>query len=358
MPFKIVLILAVVVQIATAAMALRINRKYRFHSAWILISSSAALIAILQAALLGLIWSVDIDLFRAMPLWIACLSALLVSVLFFGGVALIEPLFKDIAKAQDLLEQENKQLETTVQQTEDELRLAREIQINLLPKTSPDIPGFDVAGDCRPAKWASGDYYDYFRMGDGTWCVLVADVTGHGLGPALLMAETRAFLRVLAQSHFDTESLLALANRAIAADVDQGRFVTVFLAKIDPQSRSFIPGAAGHDAVLLREDGTTMVLKSQGPPLGVLEEMDLDSAPTVKFSDGDILLLSSDGIAESESPQKEPFGIDRMVDVARANRDKPAAEIVEALFQAVSRFTGDAPQRDDITAVIVKVEPV
>ncbi len=365
MAYKIVLIFAVVLQIVAAVLALRLNYKYRSHSAWLMISAAAWLIAVLQTAMLLIIWNMNLqpqyieddslltNVMHEMQLWIGCLSALLVSVLFVGGMALIEPLFKDIAKAQRLLEQEKVELEEVVQETESELKVARHIQRSLLPKSAPEVPGFDMAGISVPAKWTGGDYFDYISQEPHTLWVVVADVSGHGLAPSLLMTATRSRLRALAQPDSDAGRILSLTNDAIAEE-SHGRFVTMWLAKIDLNARTFIYSSAGHDAVLLRADGESCVLKGKGPPLGVLAGHTYENSPPIELAAGDTLLLYSDGFPESESPQKEHFGIKRMLDVVRNHSAKPADEIVRVLLESTQEFHGRPAPKDDMTAVIVK----
>lgn len=355
MAFKAVLVLSILAQATAAVLALRLNRRYRWHSAWLMISAAATLMAIQQIATLFAIWDVHQEVFLAIPLWTASLSTLLVSVLFLGGVALIEPLFREIAKANHILEREKNRLASTVQNTEDDMRLARHIQQNLLPRHSPQLTGFDIAGVSLPAEWTSGDYFDYIKMNDGTYSFVIADVSGHGTGPALLMSGTRALLRAFAQAHCDVGAILTLANRSIAADVTLGRFVTVFLAQIDPQARTVVYAAAGHDAFLIKASGEPVSLATKSPPLGAMPDLVVDAEPAMTLGDGEILLLVTDGIVETQSPSNEYFGVERMIDVVRRHRDKSASGIVEALFAAVREFADHIPQNDDNTAVVIKV---
>ncbi len=356
MPFKIVLILAVLAQITAAILALRLNKRYRWYSAWVLISGAAGMLSILEIAVLLIVWRNEPQISAEFPLWIACLSALLVSVLFVGGVALIEPLFVEIAQAEDLLKQEKQRLENVVEDAEAELQLARQIQQKLLPASAPILEGFDLAGASLPAEWTSGDYYDFIELSDGSYFVVIADVSGHGTGPALLMTSTRAFLRALAQTHDDVGVMLTLANRAIAADVDHGRFVTAFLARLDPKNKTLVHGSAGHDGFLLNGEGLHQTLSFGGPPLGAVPDTTVENAPMLQLHGGNILLLVSDGIPETESPGGEQFGMQRTMRVVEENRDRPAEEIVDCLLRTIRQFAENTAQRDDATVVIVKVE--
>jgi CheY-like chemotaxis protein len=143
---------------------------------------------------------------------------------------------------------ERKRAEDELRGNQEQFRVAREIQQRLFPKALPQFGPFNIAGASYPAEATGGDYFDYLTMADGCLGVVVADVTGHGVGPALLMAETRAYLRILARNRYDVGEILARANRMLAEDVGFERFVTLILARLDPGSQSLIYVSAGHPA--------------------------------------------------------------------------------------------------------------
>jgi len=355
MAFKIVLIGSISAQLVAAYLSLRINARYRRYSAWLLISASSVLLAVMQLVVLLIIWQAvqQPQVFESFYLWAACLTALMVSVLFLGGVALIEPLFIGAARAESLLKQEKQQLELAVHQKDTELRLAQQIQQRLLPRSPPKLPGFDIAGRCTAAEWTSGDYFDFIQMEDGTLGVVIADVTGHGTGPALLMATTRAFLRASAQASSDIASILTSANRSLSRDLEHGRFVTLFFASIDPKTATLIYTNAGHHGSLLFDDGTVTNLGLEQPPLGVLSEIDFLAGEPIQMKLEEALLLVSDGIPETKSPSEELYGHHRVLECFRENRAKPAEQIVQSLLDSVREFAHDAPQQDDMTAIVV-----
>ncbi len=355
MAFKIVLIGSIVAQLVAAFLSLRINTRYRRYSAWLLISASSVLLALMQLYGLWIIWEIDrlLELITLVNLWTACLMVLMVSVLFLGGVALIEPLFLGAAKAESLLRKEKRQLESVVRENDAEFRLAGEIQQRLLPRSSPELHGFDIAGRCTAAQWTSGDYFDFIPMDNGTLGIVIADVTGHGTGPAILMATTRAFLRASAQAFTDIGRILTSANRSLFDDLERGWFVTLFFANIEPNSGTLLYTNAGHHSYLLNGDGSVEKLGLERPPLGVLSDPDLSAAEPIKMKSEDALLLVSDGIAETKSPTGELYGENRLLECFREHRARPAEEIVQLLHESVSRFAENAPQEDDITAVVV-----
>jgi len=254
---------------------------------------------------------------------------------------------------------ERKRAEEELRINQEQFRVAREIQQRLFPKSPPESRVFDIAGASHPAEATGGDYFDYLPMADGCLGIVVADVTGHGVGPALLMAETRAYLRTLAPKARDMGDLLTQANRVLADDVDFERFVTVILTRLDPRSPSLDYVNAGHPScyVLDSSGQVKAQLKRLGVPLGIQPDIDYATGPVISLSTGDIVLLLTDGIEEAMSPDNAFFGVDRILEVVRANSGSTAGEIVESLFRAVRDFSRGLPQLDDLTVVVAKVKP-
>jgi len=252
---------------------------------------------------------------------------------------------------------ERKRAEDKLRETQEQFRVAHEIQQRLFPKTSPQLLPFDIAGATYPAEATGGDYFDYVPMADDCLGIVVADVAGHGVGPALLMAETRAYLRTLAMNATDVGEILTGTNRLLAEDVDFERFVTLILARLDPLSQSLVYTSAGHPSgyVLDASGNVKALLKHTGVPLGIPPRAPYAAAPAIPLSAGDIVLLLTDGIEETSSPEDDFFGVQRILDVARVHSKGPAREILEALCDGVRDFSQNQPQLDDLTAVIIKV---
>jgi len=246
--------------------------------------------------------------------------------------------------------------EEALRDTSEEFRAAQEIQQRLFPKEAPEIEGFDIAGAAYPAKATAGDYFDYIPMLDQCWGIVVGDVSGHGMGPGLLMSETRACLRTLSQAHSDVGDILTRANHVLAVDTGDVLFITLAMARIDPRTRTLIYASSGQQGYLLHEGNATSVLESTSPPLGIDATMIVPSAPPLSLQSGEIVTFFTDGVFEAESPGLVRFGAQRALEVIRSERDRPAAEIVEALYQEIIGFSRYRPQRDDITAVIIKVQ--
>ncbi|MEQ8787961.1 MAG: PP2C family protein-serine/threonine phosphatase [Pirellulaceae bacterium] len=355
MAFKIVLIAAAAAQFAAAGLALRLNYKYRGNSAWILISAAAILMAIRRGATLVTVWQLNPDVFSNTSLWTECTASLLVSVLFMAGVGLIEPHFIELSRARDVLRREKKQLERVVQQNEDELRIARQVQQNLFPSQPPQLPGLDIWGASHPAEWAGGDYFDYLPLDDGSVVLVIADVSGHGIGPALLMSETRVLLRSLATQYKAPEELLNHANRFLVDDVESGRFVTMFLARVCPRRRLLTYAGAGHNAYLMTTAGALETLHASCPPLGAVDVLHASSSPPVQLQAGELLLLATDGVLETQNPQQVQFGERQLLRVLSADNGQSAQQVGEQLLTAARRFAEGAPQDDDNTVVVLKV---
>ena len=253
---------------------------------------------------------------------------------------------------------ERKRAERELRENEEQFQVAREIQQRLFPKHAPALPGFDIAGASHPAEATGGDYFDYLPMLHDRLGLVVGDVSGHGVGPALLMAETRAYLRVLAGRREDPGEILTRANGILAEDMGGERFITLFFARIDPAARKMIYASAGHPAgYILGADGAVkQTLPRSGIVLGRVADTQYTSSPEIDLASGDLIVLVTDGIEECLNQEEtELFGPERALDVARAHREKPARAIVDALYQAVRQFASHTAQVDDATAIVIKV---
>jgi serine phosphatase RsbU (regulator of sigma subunit) len=242
----------------------------------------------------------------------------------------------------------------------EEIRLARQIQQKLFPPAPLPRAGLEISGASYPAEATGGDYFDYVPMGDGSLGVVIGDVSGHGFGPALLMAELRAYLRAFLLTRTDVGEIVELLNRALAEDAPEGYFATLLLARVNLSTRSVVYTSAGHSpAFVLGPSGEVKaVLESTGMPLAVLPDGEFGAAPAPPLEAGDLVLLLTDGIVEAHGPDGKAFGINRVLDVVRAHLGRPAREIVDALYTSVRSFCGTPAQLDDMTAIIIKATPV
>ena len=236
------------------------------------------------------------------------------------------------------------------------MEIAREIQRGLLPKAVPNMPGFDIAGFSQPADETGGDIYDFLPLAEKHLGIVVADATGHGIGPALVIAETRAMLRALSGQAVDTSMILATVNDLLAADLGDGRFVTCFLGVLDAERSSLTFASAGHGPMLLydRQADEFRQESATGVPLGAFDGVSFEKVVDWHLRPGDIAAILTDGLFEAMDAQEEQYGIERVMDLIRCCRDMPAGELVETLRMTVMSHAGLLPQADDLTAVVIR----
>ncbi len=240
-----------------------------------------------------------------------------------------------------------------------DLEIAREIQQSLLPEGPPRVPGLDVAGKILYSDETGGDLFDFLCEGEirpDQLCVVVGDVSGHGIPAAILMATVRSALRVRAHSSESLATIVADINRYFMRDVGRsGQFMTLFLARIVRREGHLQWVRAGHEPALLYDpsDDSMEVLKGRGMPLGVQADAEFEECHR-DFRPGQVLVIGTDGIAETRSPEGAYFGRQRMQEVIRSNAHRTSAEIVDAMFAAATAFRGEGPQEDDLTLVVVK----
>jgi serine phosphatase RsbU (regulator of sigma subunit) len=243
-----------------------------------------------------------------------------------------------------------------VERLEHDLDVARSIQQSLLPTTTPQIDGFEIAGWNQPADQTGGDYYDWQVLPDGKLLVALADVTGHGIGPALLAAVCRAYARANFTPEHDLLTAMERVNSALSKDIGEGRFVTFVAAVCTPGNSRVELLSAGHGPLFvywLREDRFD-AMDSQGLPLGLIPEFTSEPPKLLDFGPGDLLVLTTDGFFEWANAKEEQFGVKRLEEAVRASRDKPPAEIISALYKAVIDFSDGTKQNDDLTAIVIK----
>jgi serine phosphatase RsbU (regulator of sigma subunit) len=243
-----------------------------------------------------------------------------------------------------------------VERLQHDLEIARSIQQSLLPTSAPSIEGFEVAGWNLPADQTGGDYYDWQVLPDGRLLTALGDVTGHGIGPALLAAVCRAYVRANFTPEHEMLTAMQQVNAALSKDVGPGRFVTFVAVICTPGCSRVELLSAGHGPLflyLLRQDIFDS-MPSQGLPLGIMPDLALDPPKILELNPGDLLVLTTDGFFEWVNEQDELFGFERMEYTVRASREKAPAEIISALYKAVIDFSGGTKQEDDLTAVVIK----
>ncbi|MHC4966522.1 MAG: PP2C family protein-serine/threonine phosphatase [Planctomycetota bacterium] len=253
---------------------------------------------------------------------------------------------------------------------ERDLQLARQIQERTFPNRLPRLPGFRLDAWSEPADETGGDTYDvvgYQSAAAGTPIVLsveradravllMADATGHGIGPALSVTQVRAMLRMAVRSGEPLPSIVRHLNEQLCADLPEGRFITAWLGLLCATDRTLTSFSAGQ-APILRYDAKRDafdVMEADTLPLGVVEDLEIEVGAPMPMGPGDIVAVISDGIFEAIGPSSKQFGTDRVVEVIGAARAGTPSEIIEAVRRAVAEFTGGAPAADDRTGIIIK----
>ena len=237
------------------------------------------------------------------------------------------------------------------------LKVAHDIQARVLPRKSPGVPGFDICGRCWPCDETGGDYFDFIELEDGCLGIAMGDVTGHGVGPALLMMEGRSLLRALVRTRPGVREAMSRMNELLAQDVQEGMFITLVYATLDPRSKRLSFFSAGHEPALLYRSATGQLeqLVSATMPMGILPGLDCPEPVELSLDSGDVLLLYTDGSEEAANADGEMFGEQRLHATLIAGASGSAAEIVASVHDAVHEFCGDVPLEDDLTLVAIKV---
>ena len=237
-----------------------------------------------------------------------------------------------------------------------DLDVARSIQQSLLPHSMPQVPGWDIAAWNQPADQTGGDYYDWQPLPNGKFVTALGDVTGHGIGPAMLASVCRAYARTNFRNQDSILKAMEEINSAVAADVREGRFITFVAAIFGPDSPTVELLSAGHAPLFLyrRKDESFTLMEAHALPLGISEDFLSDPPHSLEMSSGDLLLLATDGFFEWENAREEQFGHDRLAKTIRAICEKSATEIIANLHQEVLRFAGGTKQMDDLTAIVLK----
>lgn len=256
-------------------------------------------------------------------------------------------------------------LELERERMEGELRLARQIQSRLLPAGPPAVPGLDLAGTYLPAQEVGGDYYGYLPAGEGRVGLVIADVAGKGIPAALLMSGFRASLVSQPLDALEPGEVLARVNEFLLRGIDPGRFVTAFLAVIEPAAGRLRYAGAGHNPpLLLRASGaqgrdaraSVERLEAGGIMLGVLDGLAYPTAE-VTLEPGDLLVLYTDGVTEAQNDAGDQWGEERFVEALRragAAGGVSCARLTETLVEEVRSFEGPHQRSDDVTLVLAR----
>jgi sigma-B regulation protein RsbU (phosphoserine phosphatase) len=248
------------------------------------------------------------------------------------------------------LYEEEKQL----REFEKELETARSMQMRLLPKESPDIPGFEIAGVSNPAKEVGGDYYDFIDLGDKSWGIALGDVVGKGVPAALLMSSLQATLRSQAWTNTSMAACISKTNNILYLNTESNKFATLFYGALSPQTGTFRYVNAGHNFPFhFDREGNVWALKKGGIVLGMIPDCPFEE-DGIKLKPGELVVIYSDGVTEAENSEEELFEEERLQKIVGENRHLAAKQLVDLLVERVKSFTGAKAQDDDITLVVLK----
>jgi len=262
------------------------------------------------------------------------------------------------ASIEDLLRQAEEK-----KRMEEELRIAREIQMSLLPRGRVTVPGLSISALCVPAREVGGDYYDLLPIDDNRMAVLIADVAGKGTSAALYMAELKGIVLSLARTCPSPRQLMLSANRIISEHLDSRAFITMTYAVVDLAARTITYARAGHTPLIYRRagGGSVDILAPDGLVLGLridqgqMFERLLQEA-TLPLAPGDLLLFFTDGISEAMNPANDMFGEARLGQLIAEHGDLPTDELRERVLREIDAFVAGAPQHDDMTMILMKFD--
>jgi sigma-B regulation protein RsbU (phosphoserine phosphatase) len=237
---------------------------------------------------------------------------------------------------------------------ERDLKRAQEIQMHLMPGTSPAIHGLEVNLRFQPARQLGGDLYDFLNYGKDRHVLVVGDVSGKGAPAALYGALAGGILRSLAPLHLPVPEMLRRLNATLLERRVEGHFITVVCAVWEPKNMALRLANAGMPLPLLIRNGRVRPIRAEGIPLGLLEQTEYQEI-SLKLKKGDLLAFFSDGLGEAMNPELQEFGGKHLARILRDNQKRPLREIIDLLFGEIARFEQGRPQRDDQTLVLARV---
>jgi sigma-B regulation protein RsbU (phosphoserine phosphatase) len=241
-----------------------------------------------------------------------------------------------------------------------ELEIARSVQMSLLPKLNPVVEGYDIAGICIPAMEVGGDYYDFVNLAGRKIGIAIGDVSGKGVPAAIYMTLTKGILQSHAEDNVSPKSVLSKVNSLMYRTIERNSFVSMFYAILDTQQKTIKFARAGQCPVILTqkagEEGSFLTPKGMalGLEMGKVFESVLEEQE-VTLHQGEVLVFYTDGFTEAMNDRQEEYGEGRLVQSIARHRQRSAGDIIKGLCADVVEFTGDAPQHDDMTMVVLKV---
>lgn len=241
-----------------------------------------------------------------------------------------------------------------------ELEIARNVQVGLLPKTSPEIIGFDISGTCLPAKEVGGDYFDFVKLSPSKLGIAVGDVSGKGVPAAIYMTLTKGILQSHAEENISPKLVLNKVNKLLYRTIEKNSFVSMFYAILETETKKLTYARAGHNPgiVVSQVDGDSTLLTSEGIALGLEEGIVFDKTlqeNTIDVKSGDTLVFYTDGIVEAMNERLDEFGEDKFLEIVAKNQNLTSSQMIDFILKEVKDFASNYPQNDDITLVVIKV---
>jgi sigma-B regulation protein RsbU (phosphoserine phosphatase) len=242
---------------------------------------------------------------------------------------------------------------------EEELSIARDLQVSMLPADCPQIEGFEIAAFSVSAREVGGDFYDFIEMDKEKVGFVIGDVTGKSVSGALVMSASRSVFRMLSEDELTVGESMIRANRRLKKDVKTGMFVALLYAVLNAQDRSLILCSAGQTQpvhIAAQNDRATLI-ETEGDtfPLGILDDADYEET-RIQLEAGDKVVFYTDGIVEAMNEEEEMFGFDRLLEMVQSSKSNTADDLLNEIVNKVKDFTGSAPQHDDLTVIVVSVE--
>lgn len=235
-----------------------------------------------------------------------------------------------------------------------EMKLATEIQNNLLPTKLPEIPGYEFSGISIPAKEVGGDYYDFIHISENTMACCLGDVSGKGMPAAMLMSNLQATMHSQVMHDPEPQPCMSTTNRLLFHNTDTKQYATFFYGILDWQKHEFKFTNAGHNPpMLFKTDCSMQELKTVGIPLGFLESFEY-TQESVSIQPGEFMVIFTDGISEAMNYEEEEFSEERMIGILKQCEGKSAEQVLKELIAAVKNHSGDTEQSDDITVMVIK----
>ncbi len=242
-------------------------------------------------------------------------------------------------------------------QAEKELSVASEIQMSLLPRKFPQTDKFDMYAFSIPAKGVGGDYYDYIEFSENKLAITMADVSGKGVPAALIMVMIRSILRTVASLDREARDVMTMVNNSLSGDIVEDRYATMYYFVFDADKGIVNYSNAGHGPLLIYRASKDVFEEMDvgGIPVGIMPGVEYEQGYT-SLESGDIAVLYTDGITEAMNHAHELFGLERLKEVLRQNKELSAKELADKVLEEVNKFVAGAPQHDDETLLVVKMK--